>query len=219
MTLSFIMIMDIIGTIAFAISGAMVAIHKQMDIFGVNILAITTATGGGVIRDLIIGQNPPVMFSNPTYVFVAIVTANVVFLVVYFSRKYSKKEEHMLAFYEIVLFWCDTLGLAAFSVDGVNAGVSAGYERNLFLLVFLGVVTGVGGGVIRDMMANEMPYIFVKHIYASASLVGALLAAVLWSTAGQNGSMLCGFVVVLVIRALARHYKWNLPKLPDRMEE
>ena len=77
MTLSFIMIMDIIGTIAFAISGAMVAIHKQMDIFGVNILAITTATGGGVIRDLIIGQNPPVMFSNPTYVFVAIVTANV----------------------------------------------------------------------------------------------------------------------------------------------
>ena len=171
-----------------------------------------------MIRDLIIGQNPPVMFSNPMYVFIAVVTANVVFIVVYLSRKYFRKDEHLLAFYEIVLFWCDTLGLAAFSVDGVNAGVGAGYEKNLFLLVFLGVVTGVGGGVIRDMMANEMPYIFVKHIYASASLAGALLAAVLWTAAGQNGSMLCGFLAVLVIRALARHYKWNLPKLPDRIE-
>ena len=219
MTISFIIIMDIIGTIAFAISGAMVAIQKKMDIFGVNILAITTATGGGVIRDLIIGQNPPVMFSNSTYVFIAIMTANVVFLVVYFSRKCSKKEEHIMVFYEIVLFGCDALGLAAFSVDGVNAGVSAGYEDNLFLLVFLGVVTGVGGGLIRDVMANEMPYIFVKHIYASASMVGALLAAVLWNVIGQNGAMLCGFVVVLVIRALARHYKWNLPKISNKIEE
>ncbi len=218
MTLSFIMIMDIIGTIAFAISGAMVAIQKKMDIFGVNILAITAATGGGVIRDLIIGQNPPVMFQNPMYVFIAIATANVVFLVVYFSRKYAKKDIHVFAFYEVMLFWCDTLGLAAFSVDGVNAGAAAGYGKNLFLLVFVGVVTGVGGGVIRDMMANEMPYIFVKHIYASASLIGALLAAALWSVIGQNGAMACGFVTVLVIRIFARHYKWNLPKLPDRRE-
>lgn len=216
MTLSFIMIMDIIGTIAFAISGAMVAIQKKMDIFGVNILAITTATGGGVIRDLIIGQIPPVMFSNPMYVFIAIVTANIVFLVVYFSRRYAQKDVHVFAFYELLLFGCDTLGLAAFSVDGVNAGVNAGQEENTFLLVFLGVVTGVGGGVIRDMMANEMPYIFVKHIYACASLIGALLAAVLWPVLGQNGAMMIGFAAVLLIRALARHYKWNLPKLPDR---
>ena len=124
-----------------------------------------------------------------------------------------------MVFYEIVLFGCDALGLAAFSVDGVNAGVSAGYEDNLFLLIFLGVVTGVGGGLIRDVMANEMPYIFVKHIYASASMVGALLAAVLWNVIGQNGAMLCGFVVVLVIRALARHYKWNLPKISNKIEE
>ena len=213
MTLSFIMIMDIIGTIAFAISGAMVAIQRRMDLFGVNILAITTATGGGVIRDLIIGQNPPVMFQNPLYVFIAILTANIVFLIVYFSRKYRKNDAHVYALYEVVLFWCDALGLAAFSVDGVNAGAAAGYERNLFLLVFLGVVTGVGGGVIRDILANETPYIFVKHVYASASLLGALLATVLWTYAGQEIAMLCGFVTVLSIRVLARHYKWNLPKL------
>jgi len=215
MTLSFIMVMDIIGTIAFAISGAMVAIEKKMDIFGVIILAVTTATGGGVFRDLLIGQNPPVMFSNPLYVFIAIGTAVIVFLVVYFSRKYTGKDAQIFAFYEWMLFWCDTLGLAAFSVDGVGAGVGAGHESNLFLLVFLGMVTGVGGGVVRDMMANEMPYIFVKHIYACASLIGAFLAAVLWNVVGQEGAMLCGFFAVLVIRALAKHYKWNLPKLPD----
>ena len=215
MTLSFILIMDIIGTIAFAISGAMMAIRKKMDIFGVNILAITTATGGGVIRDLLIGQTPPVMFSDPKYVFIAVATANILFLVVYFMRKSSVKDTHALKVYETVLFWCDTLGLAAFSVDGVNAGAEAGHYENLFLLIFVGVVTGVGGGVIRDMMANEMPYIFVKHIYASASLVGAVLAAFLWNVIGKNGAMMCGFVVVLVIRVLARHYRWNLPKLPD----
>lgn len=219
MTLSFIVIMDIVGTIAFAISGAMVAIQKKMDIFGVNILAVTTATGGGVFRDLLIGQNPPVMFRNPLYVFIAVLTANIVFLVVYFSRKRSAKNKNVFAFYELMLFWCDTLGLAAFSVDGVNAGVQAGYERNLFLLVFLGTVTGVGGGVVRDIMANEMPYIFVKHIYASASLLGALLAALLWSVLGQQAAMLTGFAVTIIIRTLARHYKWNLPKLPDRIQE
>lgn len=219
MTLSFIVIMDIIGTVAFALSGAMMAINKKMDIFGVNILAITTATGGGVIRDLIIGQVPPVMFQNPSYVFIAVITANITFCVVYFGRKQAKTDRHVKAFYELSLFWCDTLGLAAFSVDGVNAGAVAGHKENLFLLVFVGVVTGVGGGVIRDMMANEMPYIFVKHIYASASLVGALLAALLWNVLGQNVAMMIGFVAVLSIRVLARHYKWNLPKLPDRLEE
>ena len=196
----------------------MMAIRKKMDIFGVNILAITTATGGGVIRDLLIGQTPPVMFSDPKYVFIAVATANILFLVVYFSRKRngSIKDSHALKIYEDVLFWCDTLGLAAFSVDGVNAGAEAGHVENLFLLIFVGVVTGVGGGVIRDIMATEMPYIFVKHIYASASLIGAVLAAFLWNVIGKNGAMTCGFLAVLVIRVLARHYRWNLPKLPDR---
>lgn len=214
MTLSFIMVMDIIGTIAFAVAGAMTAIQKKMDIFGVIILSVTTATGGGVFRDLLIGQNPPVMFSNPIYVFIAAGTAVAVFLTVYLNRKCGKRPEHMPAFYELLLFWCDTLGLAAFSVDGVSTGVNAGHGSNLFLLVFLGVVTGVGGGVVRDIMANEMPYIFVKHIYASASLLGAFLTAFLWPLIGQNGAMAVGFCVTIIIRGLARHYRWNLPKLP-----
>lgn len=211
MTLSFIFVMDILGTIAFAISGAIVAIEKRMDIFGVNILAITTATGGGVIRDLLIGRTPPVMFSNPLYVFIAIITANAVFCVLYFNRKHIGKE--FIPIYERILFWCDALGLAAFTVDGVDAGMQTPFAQNMFLLVFLGTVTGVGGGVIRDILALKMPYIFVKHIYACVSLVGALLAAVLWNVWGQNTAMLVGFITTLVIRALAAHYKWNLPRI------
>lgn len=211
MTVSFIFIMDILGTIAFAISGAMVAIEKKMDIFGVNILAITTATGGGVIRDLLIGRTPPVMFSNPLYVFIAILTANVVFCMLYFNRKHIGKE--FIPIYERILFLCDALGLAAFTVDGVAAGMETQYAKNLFLLAFLGTVTGVGGGVIRDILALKMPYIFVKHIYACASLLGALMTAVLWNVCGQNVAMLVGFGVTLTIRALAAHYKWNLPRV------
>ena len=211
MALSFIFIMDIIGTIAFAISGAMVATQKRMDIFGVNILAVTTATGGGVIRDLLIGRTPPVMFSNPLYVFIAMLTANVVFVVLYFSKHHASKES--VAVYEKLLFWCDTLGLAAFSADGVNAGMQTEHADNLFLLVFLGTVTGVGGGVIRDMMANEMPYIFIKHVYACASLLGALAVAALWNVCGQNAAMLTGFGITIIIRALAAHYRWNLPRV------
>lgn len=211
MTVSFIFVMDILGTIAFAISGAMVAIEKKMDIFGVNILAITTATGGGVIRDLLIGRTPPVMFSNPLYVFIAILTANIVFSILFFYRKNFDKG--FIAIYERILFWCDALGLAAFTVDGVAAGMEMKYAENLFLLVFLGTVTGVGGGVIRDILALKMPYIFVKHIYACASLLGALLAAVLWNVCGQNVAMLAGFGLTLIIRALAAYYKWNLPRV------
>lgn len=211
MTVSFIFVMDIIGTIAFAISGAMVAIQKKMDIFGVNILAITTATGGGVIRDLLIGHTPPVMFSNPIYVLIAILTANLVFVILFFHRKHFGT--NVVNMYERLLFWCDTLGLAAFSVDGVVAGMQTEHGENIFLLVFLGTITGVGGGVVRDMMANEMPYIFVKHIYAIASILGALTAAVLWKSWGQNFAMSAGFAVTIVIRALAAHYRWNLPRI------
>ena len=215
MTPSFNLIMDILGTIAFAISGSIIAIHKNMDIFGVNFLAITTATGGGIIRDLVIGQTPPITFQNPRYVFLSILTANIVFLLIHLDRKHHKITTQTHQVYEHLLFWCDTLGLAAFSIDGVSAGIYAGYESNLFLLTFLGTVTGVGGGVLRDIIANEMPYIFIKHIYALASICGSLLAAVLWSRVTPNQALLWGFCITILIRWLAKYFEWNLPKLPD----
>ena len=211
MTPSFIFYMDIIGTIAFAISGVMVAVRKDMDAFGIIILALVTATGGGVLRDILIGQIPPVMFRNPVYVIISVITACVAFLILYFNKGISKK--NIASITDKLLFWFDTLGLAAFTVDGVSAGMQTGSNRSLFLVVFLGTITGVGGGIMRDILVTEMPYIFVRHIYAIASIIGALLTGILWPVAGQNHAILTGFIVTILIRALAAHYKWNLPHI------
>lgn len=204
MTFSFIFIMDILGTIAFAISGAMVAIRKEMDLFGVNILAITTAVGGGIIRDLLIGHT-----------LTAVITANIVFCVIWMNKKNASpsQESKFYNIYEKALFLCDTLGLAAFTVDGVNAGVQSEMSSNLFLVVFLGVITGVGGGVMRDVMAVQRPYIFVKHIYACASLLGALFAAILWKPLGQTYAMMIGFAITMAIRFLAAYFELDLPRI------
>ena len=113
----------------------------------------------------------------------------------------------------LFFFWFDSLGLAAFTVGGVNAGFNAIPDSNVFLVVFMGMLTGVGGGVLRDVMANQLPLIFVKHIYACASMLGALTSALLWNLLGQQTAMLAGFIVTIIMRFIAAHYKLNLPKI------
>lgn len=211
MTLSFIFCMDILGTIAFAISGAMVAMKKEMDIFGVNILAVITSVGGGMLRDILIGNVPPEMFRNPIYTLIAVAVANGVFAYAYWHKKNMKRSYVKL--YEKMLFLFDALGLAAFTVDGVSAGMHSEFNTNPFLAVFLGVITGVGGGVLRDTMANELPYIFIKHIYACASVLGAVVTVCCWKYFGENTAILAGFSVVIAIRLLAAYYKWDLPRI------
>ena len=179
MALTFISWMDIIGTFAFAVSGAMVAIRKKMDVFGVNILALLAAVGGGALRDIFIGRVPPMMFQNPLYTIIAFLTANGVFLFLYLKKSAAGR---VSGIYEKLLFWFDTLGLGAFTADGVYAAMNGNTGGNLFFVTFLGVITGVGGGVLRDVMANETPYIFVKHIYACASIAGAVAAGWSWDS-------------------------------------
>lgn len=204
-------IFDLVGTIAFAISGAVVGIRRGMDIFGVNVLAVTTACGGGLMRDLIIGHIPPRLFENPFYVLIAAIVANIVFLLAY---RHHRLPKGLIAVYDQLLFWFDTLGLAAFTVDGVVAGVDAGFYDNTFLLVFLGFITGVGGGALRDVLADQMPDIFHKHIYALAAIAGGILMAILFGVTGsQKAAMIGGFLLVLTLRNLASHYRWNLPKV------
>ena len=214
-TAFFIPLMDLIGTIAFALSGAVLAIGRDMDIFGVNILAIVTATGGGMIRDTLIGKFPPVMFRNPFYVLISSITANCCF--VFFFIKARRKvaiPDNMVKVYAKVFFWFDTLGLAAFSVDGVYAGLSVGQHKSVFLLTFLGVMTGVGGGVLRDLLANQMPVILTRNIYACASIAGALVMALcLEGGVERNTAILAGFFTVIFIRCMAHRFKWNLPKV------
>ena len=201
-----ILALELIGTVAFAINGAVVAVRKGMDLFGVTILGLTTAVGGGVIRDLLLGYTPPVTFCEPVYALTAIGVSVIVFL---------KPVRHFLTgshrHTAMLLQLSDTLGLALFTVSGVQAAYLLGHAESLFLLTFVGVVTGVGGGVLRDMMAGRTPYIFVKHVYASAALAGALLCALLWPWLGQTVSMLAGFAVITVIRLLSAHYHWSLP--------
>lgn len=206
----FILVIELAGTMAFAASGAMTGMKKDMDIFGICILALTTAVGGGVVRDLILGNTPPATFRNPIYATVAIATALVLFLP--WVRRFLMRDQRL---YDLAMLVLDTAGLGIFTVVGMRIAYAAVPNPTLFLLVFVGVVTGVGGGVIRDMMAGDTPYIFVKHIYACASLAGALVCAALWNPAGEMAAMAVGMAVVIVLRLLSAHYRWNLPKAHD----
>ena len=212
---SLLFLLDLVGTIAFAISGALDAIRKGMDVFGVNVLAVTTACGGGLMRDLIIGSIPPQMFRNPFFVMIAFGVANVVFLLMALHRHMPRK---VAPIYDQLLFWFDSLGLAAFTVDGVMAGIAIGYGDNEFLICFLGLMTAVGGGALRDVLASQMPDIFRKHIYAVAAIAGAIVMVLLLRVGGsQKIAMIGGFLLVLVLRKLAAHFRWNLPKV--KLEE
>ncbi len=203
----FILILELIGTVAFSVSGAMTGIKKNMDIFGVIILGLTTAVGGGVIRDLILGITPPATFQNPIYAITAIITAIIVFLP-FIQRLFHRYQRA----YDLLMLTMDSLGLGIFTVIGVQAAFSQSGDYSMFLMAFVGVITGVGGGVIRDMMAGNTPYIFVKHIYACASLVGAILCTLLWELVGGAWAMAIGMIVVVVIRFLSAHFRWSLPK-------
>ena len=232
---TFALILELVGTVAFAASGAIIAIRKKMDIFGVAVLALTTAVGGGIIRDVILDVTPPATFRDPIYALTAIAVSIIVFL---------KPVRHYLtgnhAVYQRTMLVMDALGLGIFSVVGVSmaytaqpdggaflavfvgvlTGVGGGVMRDvmagdmpyIFVRQFVGVLTGVGGGVMRDVMAGDMPYIFVRHIYACASLAGALLCALSWHALGQVPAMVAGAATVVVIRILSATFKWNLPK-------
>lgn len=203
----FILILELVGTLAFAASGAMTGLRKNMDIFGVCILGLTTAVGGGVIRDIILGNTPPATFRDPIYATVALATSLVLFLPR--VRRLLTRDQ---ALYDLAMLGMDSLGLGIFTVVGIQTAYSCTARPTLFLLVFVGVITGVGGGILRDIMAGDTPFIFVKHVYASASLAGALICGLLWHHAGEMPSMLAGAVLVFVIRGLSAHFHWNLPR-------
>ncbi|OUM21644.1 hypothetical protein CBW42_02720 [Butyricicoccus porcorum] len=207
----FILMMEILGTVSFASSGAMLAIQRRMDVFGVTILGVTTAVGGGVIRDLILGITPPSMFRDFKYALMAIVTSLVIFTLMCLRRQLFSG--NFLIWYDKVMNLFDTVGLGVFTVVGMNTAVQTGYGDNYFLLCFVGVVTGVGGGMMRDIMTGTMPYIFVKHIYAVASLAGALVFVLFYRHVPEIVGMLLGAGTVIAIRILAAHYRWNLPRV------
>ncbi len=205
-----VFIMELVGTVAFSVSGAMVGIEQKMDIFGVCVLGIFTAVGGGMVRDIIIGTVPSALI-NPVYVAVAALAALGVFIVLLLRKKHL--HGRFRAAYDTVMLIMDALGLGIFTAVGVRTGINAGYPDNTFLLVFLGTLTGVGGGLLRDVMAGVPPYIFVKHIYALASIAGACAFILLYRAFGEVAALIGASALVVTIRLLAAHYHWNLPRL------
>lgn len=201
-------VLEIIGTVAFAVSGAMTGMKKGMDLFGVIILGLTTAVGGGILRDLILGITPPRAFQNPVYTYFAIATSIVIFMPV--VRRWLM---HNSRVYERTLFVMDTVGLAVFTEMGLSVAYDVSSRFNGFLLLFVGVVTGIGGGVLRDVLAGDTPYVFVKHIYASASILGAAVSIAAWRGTGSEYAMVtAGMTTVIAVRCISARYKLNLPR-------
>lgn len=208
----FISILELIGTVAFASSGAMIAIEKKMDIFGVNVLGATTAVGGGIMRDIILGLTPPGAFSHPVYVLVAALTSTILFVIAY-AKPTAFESRVKTDYYDKLMFWCDTAGLGIFTVVGIQAAVRAVGGENVFFFVFIGTLTGVGGGVLRDIMAGETPYILVKHIYACAAIAGGIVCVVGRTAFGEAYGTILGLAATVLLRFLAAHFRWNLMRV------
>lgn len=205
----FLIIIEYIGTIAFAISGALIAIENKMDILGAVILGSTTAVGGGLFRDIILGSTPS-MFTNPNYVVVAVVTSLIVFVVMYFLKNIKVVESEV---YQGIFTIVDSLGLGVFIVVGATAVLETGTD-NHFLIIFCAVLTAVGGGMLRDIMAAKIPAIFRKHIYCVAAIIGALLYyLIILNSNLYEFAIVLTIIVVMIIRYLAYYYKLNLPKV------
>ena len=200
-------ILEIIGTIAFAVSGAVVGIQKKMDIFGVSILGLTAAVGGGILRDLILNITPPAAFQNPAFAVTAILVSILLFI-----PSVRTAFEHRKWINDVLILIMDSVGLGLFTVVGVQVATATMPERNLFLITFVGVLTGVGGGILRDVLAGNMPYIFIKHFYACASIIGAWTCALLWPVTGSVPAMAAGAVITVILRLLAARFRWSLPK-------
>ena len=207
----FIFILELIGTVAFASSGAMIAIEKKMDIFGVNVLGATTAVGGGIMRDIILGLTPPGAFSHPVYVLAAL-TSTILFVIAY-AKPTAFESRVKTDYYDKLMFWCDTAGLGIFTVVGIQAAVRAVGGENVFFFVFIGTLTGVGGGVLRDIMAGETPYILVKHIYACAAIAGGIVCVVGRTAFGEAYGTILGLAATVLLRFLAAHFRWNLMRV------
>lgn len=207
-------IFEMIGTVAFAASGVITALERELDLFGALVLGTVTAVGGGILRDLILGYLPPAAFRQPLYALVALGVAAVGFMIAYFLGRRIRPH---FGIYAQVLNVFDSVGLAVFTVAGVRSAAACGYGENAFLSVFVGLMTGVGGGVLRDIMAGQVPSILRKRIYALAAIVGALLYYYLYDLrlCGDRTAVLAGAGAVLLIRLLATVFRWNLPRLHD----
>tara|TARA_R100000935_G_scaffold1439_1_gene4572 strand:+ start:129897 stop:130547 length:651 start_codon:yes stop_codon:yes gene_type:complete len=200
------LLIDILGTIAFAVSGALTAMKKKLDVFGIFIIAFVTSVGGGTLRDVLIGANV-VWMRHLTFVYVIIIAT---ILAVIFRKK--------LSYVRRSLFLFDTIGIALYTVVGVEKGIAADFPA--LICIALGTMSACFGGVIRDILCNEIPVIFRKNIYATACIMGGLVYFLLLKIPlSENWVVIISFSVVITIRLLAVTFNWSLPSIYKAEEE
>lgn len=198
--MSLLLILDILGTIAFAVSGGLTAMKKRLDLFGIFIIAFVTAVGGGTLRDILI--DAPVTWMNDLTFFYVIVIATI--LAVIFRKK--------LNYVRRSLFLFDTIGIALYTIVGVEKGIAAGFSPTI--CVALGTISACFGGVIRDILCNEIPVIFRKNVYATACILGGFAYFLLIKTTlTSDFVVLISGAIVFVIRLLAVIFNLSLPRI------
>lgn len=208
-------VIEMLGTVAFTVSGVLVARERKMDLFGALVLGGVTAVGGGAIRDLLLGYVPPQMFLKPVYVTTSAVVSLLVFL--YFLLQEDRKHPIRSEFYGKIFNMSDSFGLSVFAVSGSETAIRCGYGDKMFLTIFVGILTAVGGGVLRDILAGQMPLIMRKRVYAVAAAAGALVFYCLCviMRVDKTASTVISIFSTVLIRSLAIHYRWNLPHFPE----
>ncbi len=200
-------IIDIIGVFVFAISGASTAMSKRLDPFGVFIVAFVASVGGGTLRDMLIGRNPVFWMEDSVYVYVIMAGALVAVL---FKER--------IAYLRRTLSLFDTIGLAIFTIIGIEIGIR--FKLDPVIVLSLGVMTGSFGGVIRDILVNEIPVVFHKEVYATASLIGGMfyMGGVFFGL-DKFWNEIISITVIIIIRIIAVKYELALPSIYNKKKE
>ncbi len=198
----FIYILDLFGTMAFAVTGAFKAIEHKADIVGIIILATITGVAGGTIRDVVLGRFPPNSIVDPAYIGITVATGIVIFFL------YSHLKKHWNVFLKF-----DAIGLGAFTVIGATFAYTL-FGLDFWVIISAGILTAIGGGILRDVFVNQIPIVFVKELYASASFGGVLIFYfTLYFGLDLYLATIFGFTMTTGLRLVAMKYNWNLPKV------
>jgi uncharacterized membrane protein YeiH len=199
-------VFEITGIIAFTVSGALTGIQKRLDVFGVLVLAVTTAVGGGILRDVIIGNTPPLILRDPTFFMISAMAT----IVVCFTYRWLDRFKHTIQVF-------DAIGLGAFTATSANLAIQHNLNT-MFIVTIVAVITGIGGSVMRDVFVKEIPYVFRQEVYAIATIVGAL--SFYYSQFYFNGSIslyLC-FAITTGLRICCIIYRINFPVIGISVE-
>lgn len=197
----FYLVIDILGTVAFAISGVLVAMEKKLDLFGVLIIAFVTAVGGGTLRDFLIGNTPVGWMTTPVYLIT--ITATVIAAIIFVNQ---------LRYFRKSLFLFDTIGLGLYTMVGVEKGINAGLSP--VICIILGTITASFGGVIRDILCNEIPVIFRKEVYATICILGGIIYfAIIQFPVATTFAYIAAILSIILMRLLAVKFKISLPSI------